>query len=528
MGFESTNSFSRLIVDYLSGEEHLKSFFSFSFDKSGFGEAIRYSQSKEKNRELLCSVIHEQYLQMEGISGIPERTRNGISLLKNQTTFTVTTGHQLNIFTGPLFFIYKIISTISLAKKLKEFFPEYDFVPLYWMASEDHDVDEINHINLFGKKIEWKESSGGAAGKLSCDGIPAIMEEIKVLLGNDSKAGRLMQIFSEAYKENRSLSQATRIIVHELFKEDGLLILDACDARLKKTFIREMKEDVLHHHAYRLVNDAIGELEKKYKAQVHPREINLFYLGDHFRERIVAAGSGYEVMNTGIRFTEKDLMDEIENHPEKFSPNVVLRPLYQETVLPNIAVVGGPAEVSYWLEFKKMFEHHGMSLPVLVLRSCIMILDASSKLKLDKLGILPEEIFLPEDALVKKFLSQQPGDTNWMQSTYARAEDLFNDMIPRVSEKDPTLKPAAEAEKQKVMNGLKALEEKVIRAEKKKHETSVSQVKKIKEKFFPENILQERYENILAMYSKYGDDFLSQLALHVDPLEKKFILLVEE
>ena len=396
------------------------------------------------------------------------------------------------------------------------------------MASEDHDLEEINHIHLFGKKIIWEPLNKGAAGRIGCTGISQVIDGVSTMLAGNPQAEKIMSLFSKAYSESNNLADATRIIIHEIFSQHGLVILNADDARLKKIFISEMKDDVVNHTSFQLVNETIEELGKNYKVQVHPREINLFYLGDNFRERIVEESGSFSVLNTTLKFSKEELLEEIENHPEKFSPNVVMRPLYQEIILPNLAYIGGPAEISYWLEYKKMFQHYGAELPVLVLRNCLMIVDAATRDKFLKLGLEPEDVFLNEEDLIKKYLKLKSSQEFSIDALVSKADSLFNETLAQVNDIDPTLKPSVEAEKQKMINGLKSLEERIRRSEKKKHETAVNQVRKLKEKLFPENKLQERHENLLTYYSKYGDDFLAELIRHTNPFEKKFIILEEE
>lgn len=524
--FPSTNSFTALVTDYLSSAEQTEVLQSASFSKEGFEKVINSRKGLGVDRALLTGIVSEQYQKL-GKDGYSPAVEKNISLLNENTTFTVTTGHQLNLFTGPVYFIYKIVTTINLSLRLQQIFPEYNFVPVYWMASEDHDLDEINHIHLFGKKVEWKPTSKGAAGKIKCEGIAEAIQQVKELIGVNPAAEKLINTFSKSYLEKKNLGEAARLIVHELFSTFGLIILDADDTRLKKLFVSEMKDDVVNQSAFKLVGQTIREIEEKYKAQVHPREINLFYLGENSRERIVEENGSFSVLNTGIKFSKEELLATIDKNPERFSPNVVLRPLYQEKVLPNIAYIGGPAEISYWLEYKRMFEHYGAQLPVLVLRNCVMILDSATQERLKKLGLNPEDAFLPEEELIKKYLKQNSQSSFSMESVSTGMDSLFNELISKVSDIDSTLKASTEAEKQKLQNSLKALDERIRRAEKKKHETALNQIRKLKEKLFPEGVLQERYENILTFYSKYGDDFLNVLVENFDPMEKKFILLLE-
>jgi bacillithiol biosynthesis cysteine-adding enzyme BshC len=527
LSFKDTKSFSRIVVDYLDGELD-KSFFSTEFSENSLSKAIQLRQNKPVNRQQLHAVVQEQYQKLSSEISNSATVKKNIDSLKELKSFTVTTGHQLNLFTGPLYFIYKIVTTINLSARLGELYPDYHFIPVYWLASEDHDLEEINHIYIFGKKVEWNPSSSGAAGKIIPAGISSSIEELKILLGNNPDAEKIINLFLKAYNDHHNLSEATRIIVHELFSDSGLVIVDGNDARLKKLFLEEMKDDAVNQSAFRLVNETIAELEKKYKSQVRPREINLFYLEDQSRKRLIRKGEQFEVLETGRTFSREELFNEMNQYPERFSPNVVLRPLYQEKILPNIAYIGGPAEISYWLEYKSMFSHYGADLPLLVLRNCVTVIDKVNSDKLQKLGFAPEDIFLTEEELIKKYLKDNQSGAFSIEAMLNQTDALFQKAQNEVAEIDPTLKASVEAEKQKIQNSFRILEEKIRRAEKKKHDTAISQIKKIKEKLFPGNMLQERHENFLSFYSKYGDDFLKMLMMNLNPFEKKFILLVEE
>ena len=205
---------------------------------------------------------------------VSEKTKENIALLKQQNTFTVTTGHQLNLFTGPLYFLYKIISAINLAEELSEKFTEKNFVPIYWMATEDHDFDEINYFNFEGKKVLWNRADGGAVGRFSTEGLETVFEVFSNQLGNSKNAEKLKNLFKKGYLEHTNLADATRFIANKLFNEFGLVIIDGDDNSLKELFIPFVKDELEHETSFNEVSKTITELEKEYKIQVNPREIN--------------------------------------------------------------------------------------------------------------------------------------------------------------------------------------------------------------------------------------------------------------
>ena len=341
----TTGLFSSLFSDYISQSSQVKSFYNEHFSLKDFTLYMEKNKFDYLNRPALVNALNQQ---SNLVSNTTALSKANIVLLEKATAYTVTTGHQLCLFTGPLYFIYKIASTINLCKALKTNFPKKDFVPIYWMASEDHDFEEINHAFAFGKKVMWNSTQKGAVGEFSTEGLQEVITELKTILGDNEKSNELIQLFEKAYTNHSNLADATRYLVNELFGEYGIVILDGNDSNLKQLFKDEFKKDIFENTSVQLVNKTIDKLKVNYSAQVTPRDINVFYKEKGLRERIEKQGSHYAVLNTDITFTEQELNNIIETTPEKLSPNVVLRPLYQQKILPNIAYVGGPGEIAYW------------------------------------------------------------------------------------------------------------------------------------------------------------------------------------
>ena len=405
LDFAETGLLKNLITDYLQQKDSLKSFYQYTSTLDSFATIIEERKKFPLHRDTLVKVLHHQYAEVAIVDAM---VKQNIDLLQKENTFTVTTGHQLCIFTGPLYVLYKIISTINLAKSLKEKYPTYHFVPVYWMASEDHDFEEINHVHLFNKKIEWKLDAKGTSGNLPTDTIVDVLKELKEIIGDTEQAKQLEHLFEKSYLFNSSLADAMRALVNELFGKYGLVIVDGDNHELKKTFIPVMEEELLKQTSFELVTATSTALENlKYKPQVNPRQLNLFFLEEEMRERIIKTPTeDYEVVNTDLKFTKEFIIDLLHTQPERFSPNVVLRPVYQETVLPNLAYVGGPGELSYWLQYKSLFNHHQVHYPALVLRSMALVLDAGSYKKMQSLGFSFKDLFKPYDELVKQFIAE--------------------------------------------------------------------------------------------------------------------------
>lgn len=325
--------------------------------------------------------------------------------LSKETTFTVVTGHQLNLFTGPLYFLYKIVSTINLTKQLNEKHPKNHFVPVYWMATEDHDFEEINYFNLHGKKVLWNKKASGAVGRLSTEGLEDVFEIFSAELGNLGLTDNLKELFKKAYLEHPNLAEATRYLANALFGNEGLVIVDGDDKSLKELLIPYAKKDILEHTPYGKISETIESLQgvsSDYNIQVNPREINYFYLKEGFRERIILKKGKYHVINTHIDFTKEELLKELDEHPERFSPNVVARPLYQEVILPNLCYIGGGGELAYWLELKSYFDEVGVTFPMLMLRNSALLITEKQFEKVEKMGLKVSHLFMKQHSLINK------------------------------------------------------------------------------------------------------------------------------
>ncbi len=525
INYSDTGFFSEQIVRYVKGDAALKPFYNLAPVMESFAKAIDLKAKENCNRELLVTVLLEQNKQCHANS------INNIKSLGDKNTFTVCTGHQLCLFTGPLYFIYKILSTINLAEELQQKYPENKFVPVYWMASEDHDFEEINHIRVFGKIISWSKeeataNEATAAGKIKTKSLQKVFEELSALIGGDAKGQAFISRLEAMYMGSENLAEATRSLVNELFGTYGLVIMDADDSRLKKEFAPILSDDIFNNTNADLVNDSIQKLsEQGIKAKVNPRSINVFYLTEKFRQRIEKNKDGnFAIVNTNIVFTAEQLKNELEQHPERFSPNVVLRPLYQEKTLPNIAYVGGAGELSYWMEYKKMFDRHNTFFPILMLRNSILFVDEASSQKIKKLNLSVADFFTETELLIKQYVADLASANNNFEAEEQALKKLYENISNKVAVVDITLKASVDADLQKALNGLKAMEQKLLRAEKQKHETAIAQIKKLKEKLFPDNVLQERAENFMPYYIKNGSSYIEILKENCKPFDGKFIV----
>ncbi|MEM9991340.1 MAG: bacillithiol biosynthesis cysteine-adding enzyme BshC, partial [Bacteroidota bacterium] len=364
--FKDVPQFSERDKAYTTSSEMLRPFYAHEVHLEAFQEVIARKQKAKVNRPLLVEVLQAQYETFTDA----KQVRANINALSDEQTFTVITAHQPSLFTGPLYFIYKIFSVINLAEGLRKKYPEQQFVPVFVLGSEDHDFEEINHLHLFGKRLEWQSEEQGATGTMKTDTLEAVLQELQGILGESEHARSVYATIQKAFTKYSTYAKAMQCLIHELLGQYGLVVCNMNDKRLKTLFVPHIQKEIFEQPSESLVLETQAKLEEVgFSAQAMPRPINFFYLRDQIRERIVQDGRNFKVLNTEVVFSPEQMQAEIANYPERFSPNVVMRPIYQEVIFPNLAYVGGGGELAYWLERKSQFAHFGVPFPMLIRRN---------------------------------------------------------------------------------------------------------------------------------------------------------------
>jgi bacillithiol synthase len=509
-----THAFNQFFLDYIEQKETLKPFYNrYPLIENFAGQIAEKKESfSSEDRAALVTALQRQYAKLK----VTESVKKNIDSLKSENTFTVTTGHQLNIFTGPLYFIFKIVTVINSCRKLKEQYPQYDFIPVYWMASEDHDYDEIKYFNLYGKKYTWNTNQKGAVGRFSPNGLGDLIDQVP---GDAS-------VFREAYSRHKTLSDAARYYVNALFQDEGLVVVDADDAELKKRLVPVIEQDIFEGVNKECVDDTTAALEGLgYKTQVYCREINFFYLDDNLRGRIAQSDDRYAVVDSELTFTREELQSLIHTNPERFSPNVILRPLYQEIILPNLATVGGPAEVIYWLQLKQAFDNYQIPFPILMPRNFGMVMNHEVLRKLEKTGLELKDIFEEKNYLFNHWILKHSPRNITVGEERNRLLALFEELKNRAEQVDRTLSGFVGAEGKRALNSLEKIERKFLRAEKRLHADKLRQIEFVKDALFPNGSLQERTDNFLNFYQQ-DPQFIKKLLDAFDPFDYRFNVLM--
>ncbi len=522
--YGQTNSFSQIILDYLDNVPQLREFYNYRPDHEGIAKAVNDRQNFPVNRQILADMLQQQYAGKR----ISERLKANIDALREENCFTVCTAHQPNIFTGHLYFIYKILHVIRLSDELNETMKGNKFVPVFYMGSEDADLHELGEVTINGKSYRWQTQQSGAVGRMKIDkDFIKLIDEIESRLSVEQYGAAVMQAIRSAYTENKTIEKATFDLVHELFNEYGLVILLPDRKEFKNQFTGVIRKELAEQFSHEAVRKTVAAFPAAYKVQAAGRAMNLFYLEGSTRERIERSGDEFIVANTNLRFTKTALEEMLESSPEKFSPNVILRPVFQEMILPNVVFIGGGGELAYWLELKDLFNAPGAFFPVLVLRNSFGILTKKTVEKIKILGLTTEELFKPENLLLEELVKKESLLQISLEKEIGRLKIFYDNIKSVATGVDQTLSCHVHALGVQAVNRLEKLEKKMLKAEKKKFESEQRQIRKIKTAVSPGGILQERVDNILEYTAVYGPGFFQMLYTNSAPYPVGFTVLKE-
>ncbi len=491
------------------------------FSEEAFKQQIELKKKhfSASQRELLVKVLQNKYTTVS----TTDLVKSNIESLADENTFTITTGHQLSIFTGPIYFIYKIFHVIRLAEDLKKKYPASHFVPVFWMASEDHDFEEVQSVALFNKTFKWETEQKGAVGRFSTESFEEVKAEFRSLFANhpDNEVDDFLNHYN-----GKNLGEATFNAINHLFKKYGLVIVDGDDAALKKSFSLVLHQELTTQFSFLKVTETSEKLQNEgIKLQINPREINLFYLDKNLRSRIQLQDHVYFIEGKGT-VSKADLITELNDHPERFSPNVVLRPVYQEFVLPNLCYLGGGGEMAYWLQLKGVFDAINCPYPLIQVRNSILIVDSVSENKMKKTGLELSQLFEDTDDLKRKYVldnSEQELDFTELDNHYA----LFAEkLVQQVKQIDPNLDSYIQAELTRMEKQVSSIKQKLIKTEKGKHDQVLQQIDQIKNRLFPNGGMQERSINFFSLCSDGKvDAHLNTIYEAISPFENDLIAI---
>lgn len=524
----ASGGFSELFFDYVYDFDEVGRFYPPNFrDNHSYEALLKQIDARSIDRTTLVSVMLEQ----NRLFGVPAKALENIQLLERPTTYAVVTGQQVGIFGGPAYTVFKTITTIKLAQRLKLKFPHYDFVPVFWIEGEDHDFAEMNHISVFDSEAkpvnvqylpggEMPERNMGAVGELTFDAsLDQSFATLEAALQKTEFTATLVNKLKEFYKTGATFNGAFASWMSHLFEDYGLTFLSVHDTRLKKLlsplFVKEIEG---YPKTSQTVIARSAELEQKYHAQIKAKSINLFLFHKDGRYGIEPREHDFSLKGTRHFLQEDELLKIAVETPELLSPNVVLRPIAQDTLLPTVAYVGGPSEIAYHGQLGPVYESFGVTPPILYPRASASFVEDRVARTIEKYQLELVSFFEDVEQVKARIVEQIEevkvdkifGDTTKL------VHDALNEIRFGIKEIDPTLLGTLDGVKSKFDINLGVLKEKALAAQKRKNEVAMRQIEKAVTAFLPNGSLQEREISILHYMNKYGPELIRWLMGEMD------------
>jgi bacillithiol biosynthesis cysteine-adding enzyme BshC len=532
--YRATGVFTPLVSDYIESKGTALSFVNYSPNTEGVKKAIEQRKKFPINRKVLVQVLQKQYDELAAKTKsnptlVYDAVYANIKLLEKDNCFVVTTAHQPNLFTGPLYFFYKIIQAIQLAAAYKKQFPEYNFVPVYYMGSEDADIDEVGSFNVGGVTQQWKTKQTGAVGRMKVDdALLQLLQNIEGYWAVKPAGKEALSVLKEAYQKGNTIIDATLHLVHAYFGKYGLVVVQPDDVNFKSLFSKIMEQELTTQFSHKAIQPTLAKLKAAYHIQSEGRTINLFYLKEDIRARIEKQGDQFIIVDTNITFTQEQMLEELKQYPERFSPNVILRGLYQETILPGVVFIGGGGELAYWMELKSVFEAAAVHYPVLQLRNSFLFIKEKQCSQWNSLDFQMADLFKATLDLEMEYVKKQAKENLALTKHIASLNKLYATIQEDVMKIDASLGDHALNLSIQAQKKLELLEKKMVRAEKRKQHTYINRIHHIKAELFPNNNLQERVENFVEWVGEYGWDWVEVIMENSSKTNADFSIIAIE
>lgn len=540
ISFSDIPKHQNLFLDYLYEFQNVQEFYENNFrSKEDYISLFKkISQSKSKREFDLSGLLKDQYADSANVSS---KTLRNIELLNNHKTIAILTGQQLGILGGPLYTIAKILTTIRLANQFSERYDEFKFVPVFWLEGDDHDFNEVRSINIFDVEnqilnIGYKEEISDDDAKQSIGGIlfdESLNEFFTKLEGSLRETEfkpELLSRLKEYYKVGKSFKQSFKDLLMWLFDEYGLVIFDPQDPKIKSILKPIFKKEVndFSIHTQKLIQTS-ARLEELYHAQVKVKPVNLFYHTDDGRFSIEPVDDIFKLRRKRKQFTKEEILAEIENAPERFSPNVLLRPICQDYIFPTGFYVAGPSEISYFAQVTPLYNFYNIVTPIVYPRASFTLLEKNVAAALDKYDLSMNDIFLGFDELKEKVIAEL--SENNIENVFHESENdielIFDKLKENLFAIDKTLVDSSGKTKEKILSAINELKTKAVKAQENKHETTIRQLTRISNLLYPNGNLQEREINFTYFYNKYGRELIRKLydEISVSEFEHQIITL---
>ncbi|WP_442599400.1 bacillithiol biosynthesis cysteine-adding enzyme BshC [Neobacillus sp. D3-1R] len=529
---------NRFASGYLQQAPEIMSFFDYRFnDKAHDLNRLLELQNRTFPRDVLADHI-ESFMNRYSSSS---KVKESLQKLRNPQSTVIVGGQQAGILTGPLYSIHKVISIIKLAEE-KEKELGIPVIPVFWIAGEDHDYHEVNHVfvpngqTLIKKAYPEKVLQKKMVSDITLNQDVCLLWAKEVLEGlGEAEYTQVIQNFTEnAIQQSRDFVDFFAFFVMELFKDKGLLIVDSGNPDLRKIekdfFIKQIKQQ--KEISFALQEQQLEILKSGFSLTIEAQanSANLFYYENNFNERLLleyhAENQLFISKNKAVSFTEDQLINIAKEYPERLSNNVVTRPLMQEFLFPTLAFIAGPGEIAYWAELKKVFGIFSMKMPPIVPRLNITFLERAVERDIEDLGLTIEEVLLSGTSNAVKDFFDSVKDVELEEQFNHIKEQVslqYEIIEQKLSNLDKGLLPLLNKNELKLQEQIDFMKVKIDQSIQQKHAITFQKFNRIENSLRPNGVPQERVWNILYYLNKYGFQLiydLMELPFEFDGLHK--------
>lgn len=448
-------------------------------------------------RYVLVDRIKEQY-ERSGIAlDSDSPVLENLEKLRQKNTVTATTGQQIHIFLGPFFMANKLLSCVAEAQRIANELVDIECVPVFWLATEDHDFDEIRSVRLYNETYTWDIPHGGPVGRLNPASILPLVDQAQERIDQTPENLRFIEICRTAYQSCNTFADATRFILHEIFGSTGIVILDADDKVLKKHYSAIAKVDILDNGVSSLIDSQIVKMKATgIKAPINTRPINHFLIDDDSRE-LIKLESDKQVNIDDHLLSKAKIEELIEMYPDRISPNALMRTIYQQSILPNVHYTCGASEFIYWLEMPEVMNQMGLIYPQLGVRASVFTLKNAHKESLNHINLELSTLFLNDENFKHLMVKR---NQNELKNLLSSVTNLENSWITVESELN--LRNVQTQKLSQSFNSFKSrLDKELQRISSHSAEGSpeLKKALKIKSKVWSNEYNQERNKDVISM-----------------------------
>ena len=510
-----------VVADYMKGKKEAQAYFDYPLTEEGFGQRLHDLRNKKFFRQDLVAHLLEYNTNLHA----GEHTLQNIKALADENTYVVVGGQQAGLLTGPLYTVHKIISILQLAKE-KEASLGVRVVPVFWIAGEDHDIDEINHVFVTkNKKIKKTifhdrllKKASASESELSKEDCRKWIEEIFKTYPETNFTKDVLQFVEDALQNSRTYVDFFAHLIMKLFVDSGLILVDSHHPALRKLEVSFFKQILSRYQEVQMSLHKQQQLirEQGYKPIIETKSnaVHIFMQIDEERVLLEEENGQFVGKDGAYSFSYEELIAEMERSPERFSNNVVTRPLMQEYIFPTLAFIGGPGEIAYWSELQRVFHVFGFQVPPVIPRLTISYVERDISTDLHDLQLQESDLFVKSiDMLREEWLSNQieePIGERFIEAT-EKMIDIHTSLRQFVTKIDPGLQKFAEKNERKIKEQIELLERMLKRNVEKKNEVELNKFRRVQYALRPLGAPQERVWNICYYLNQFGLDFVERV-----------------